>query len=94
VQAGWLKLKDRGLFYQNFTLELLKNKNAVGWNWFKYKDNDPEDLSTDSNRDSNKGIVNSKFEPYSSLLEEMKIINENALNLIQYFDKNTKYEMH
>jgi hypothetical protein len=45
-------------------------------------------------RDSNKGIVNSKFEPYSSLLEEMKIINENALNLIQYFDKNTKYEMH
>jgi hypothetical protein len=24
VQAGWLKLKDRGLFYQNFTLELLK----------------------------------------------------------------------
>jgi hypothetical protein len=88
--AGWLvkTQKDRGLFYQNFTLELLKNKNAVGWNWFKYKDNDPEDLSTDpSNRDSNKGIVNSKFEPYSSLLEEMKIINENALNLIQYFDK-------
>ncbi|WP_131479120.1 hypothetical protein [Flavobacterium sp. T16_6] len=88
--AGWLvkTQKDRGYFYQNFTLELLKNKNSVGWHWFKYMDNDPEDLSTDpSNRDSNKGIVNSKFEPYLPLLKEMKIINDNALNLIQYFDK-------
>ena len=51
-------------------------------------DNDPDDLSTDySNRDSNKGIVNNKFEPYLPLLKEMKIINDNALNLIQYFDK-------
>ncbi|MGQ7947540.1 hypothetical protein [Flavobacterium sp. WC2509] len=88
--AGWLvrTQQERGLFYQNFTLELLKNKNSVGWHWFKYMDNDPEDLSTDySNRDSNKGIVNNKFEPYLPLLKEMKIINDNALNLIQYFDK-------
>jgi hypothetical protein len=88
--AGWLvrTQKERGLFYQNFTLELLKNKNSVGWHWFKYMDNDPEDLSTDySNRDSNKGIVNSKFEPYLPLLKEMKIINDNAFELIQYFDK-------
>lgn len=50
--------------------------------------NDPEDLTTDySNRNSNKGIVNSKFEPYLPLLKKMKIINNNALNLIQYFDK-------
>lgn len=88
--AGWLvkTQKDRGYFYQNFTLELLKNKYCVGWHWFKYMDNDPEDLSTDpSNRDSNKGIVNSKFEPYLFLLNEMKIINDNTLNLIQYFDQ-------
>jgi hypothetical protein len=88
--AGWLvrTQHERGLFYQNFTLELLKNKNSVGWHWFKYMDNDPEDLSTDySNRDSNKGIVNSKFEPYLPLLEEMKIINDNAYQLTQYFDK-------
>lgn len=88
--AGWLvrTQHERGLFYQNFTLELLKNKNAVGWHWFKYMDNDPEDLSTDySNRDSNKGIVNSKFEPYLPLLKEMKIINDNAYQLTQYFDK-------
>jgi hypothetical protein len=88
--AGWLvrTQKERGYFYQNFTLELLKNRNSVGWHWFKYMDNDPDDLNADySNRDSNKGIVNSKFEPYLPLLEEMKIVNDNALNLIQYFDK-------
>ncbi|MDR6764434.1 hypothetical protein J2Y38_004667 [Flavobacterium sp. 2755] len=88
--AGWLvrTQKERGLFYQNFTLELLKNKNSVGWHWFKYMDNDPEDLSTDySNRDSNKGIVNSNFEPYMPLLKEMKLINDNAFELTRYFDK-------
>ena len=88
--AGWLvrTQKERGLFYQNFTLELLKNKNSVGWHWFKYMDNDPQDLSTDySNRDSNKGIVNSNFEPYQPLLKEMKLINDNAYELTRYFDK-------
>ncbi|SFD84814.1 hypothetical protein [Flavobacterium phragmitis] len=88
--AGWLvrTQKERGLFYQNFTLELLKNKNSVGWHWFKYMDNDPQDLSTDySNRDSNKGIVNSNFEPYQPLLKEMKVINDNAYELTRYFDK-------
>ncbi|MCP2027458.1 hypothetical protein L1276_002615 [Flavobacterium sp. HSC-32F16] len=50
-------------------------------------DSDPEDLSTDySNRDSNKGIVNSAFEPYMLLLKEMKIINDNAFELTRYFD--------
>ncbi|WP_276380927.1 hypothetical protein [Flavobacterium sp. H4147] len=88
--AGWLvrTQKERGLFYQNFTLDLLKNKNSVGWHWFKYMDNDPQDLSTDySNRDSNKGIVNSNFEPYQPLLKEMKVINDNAYELTRYFDK-------
>lgn len=87
--AGWLvrTQKERGLFYQNFTLDLLKNKNSVGWHWFKYMDNDPLDLSTDySNRDSNKGIVNSNFEPYLPLLKEMKVINDNAYELTRYFD--------
>lgn len=88
--AGWLvrTQQARGFFYQNFTLKLLENKHCVGWHWFKYMDNDPEDLTTDySNRDSNKGIVNSKFEPYLPLLDEMKKINDNAFHLIQYFDK-------
>ncbi len=91
--AGWLvkTQRDRGLFYQNFTIELLKNKNCVGWHWFKYMDNDPDDLTTDpSNRDSNKGIVDRYFNPYVPLLENMKKVNDNAYNLIQYFNSQQK----
>lgn len=88
--AGWLvhTQRDRGYFYQNFTLGLIKNKNCVGWHWFKYMDNDPDDLTTDpSNRDSNKGVVSRYFEPYVPLLEQMEKVNDNVYNLIEYFDK-------
>ena len=87
--AGWLvkTQKERGLFYQHFTLGLLESKNCVGWHWFKYRDNNPKDLSTDpSNRDSNKGIVSWNFKPYLPLLNEMKKINNDLYALIDYFD--------
>lgn len=88
--AGWLvhTQEDRGLFYQNFTIGLIENRNCVGWHWFKYMDNDPEDLTTDpSNRDSNKGMVDRYFKPYQPLLDQMKMVNTNTFNLIQYFDR-------
>ena len=88
--AGWnvRTQEDRGWFYQNFTMELLKSKGCVGWHWFTYMDNDPENLHTDySNRDSNKGVVKWNFEPYTVLLDEMKQLNDRVWNLIQYFDK-------
>ncbi len=88
--AGWNvpTQKERGYFYQNFTIELLKSKACVGWHWFTYQDNDPADLSTDpSNRDSNKGIVNSQFVPYTPLLENMKQLNTHVFELIKYLDK-------
>lgn len=90
--AGWLvpTQKDRGLFYQNFCLELLQSPNCVGWQWFKYQDNDPENLNTDpSNRDSNKGIVNPVYEPYNDLLAQMKILNQQVYHLIRYFDRSS-----
>jgi len=89
--AGWLvkSQKDRGYFYQNFAMELIKSKNCVGWHWFTYQDNDPGNLNTDSsNRDSNKGIVDSSYNPYSPLLSEMKILNDNVFNLIGYFQQH------
>lgn len=89
--AGWLvpTQKDRGRFYQNFTLGLLESKSCVGWHWFKYRDNNPEDLSTDpSNRDSNKGIIDYKYKPYTTLLEDMKNLNNDVYALIDYFDSN------
>jgi hypothetical protein len=88
--AGWIVKSqyDRGLFYQNFTLALLESKVCVGWHWFKYSDNDPSEPNTDpSNRDSNKGIVTFRYEPYSALLDAMKSLNERVYNLTDYFDR-------
>jgi hypothetical protein len=88
--AGWNvpTQRDRGWFYQNFTLALLSSKNCIGWHWFKYLDNDPDDLTTDpSNRDSNKGFVNLRYEPYAELAAAMKSLNANIYALADYFDR-------
>jgi hypothetical protein len=85
--AGWLvkTQRDRGLFYQNFVLKLLRSKGCVGWNWFRYQDNDPEDLTTDpSNRDSNKGLVNIDYDPYIDMMSLCKEINDNVYGLLEH----------
>jgi len=91
--AGWLvkTQKDRGQFYQNYTLALLECKACVGWHWFKYADNDPTDTKADpSNLDSNKGIVTARYEPYQPLLEAMKQLNDRAYGIIAANDRNSK----
>jgi hypothetical protein len=88
--AGWNvpTQRDRGWFYQNFTLALLESKNCIGWHWFKYLDNDPDDLTTDpSNRDSNKGLVNLRYQPYADLVAAMKSLNANIYALADHFDR-------
>lgn len=88
--AGWLvkTQADRGNHYQNFCLHLLKEANCVGWHWFKYQDNDPEDKMADpSNNDSNKGIVNTKYAVYYELTNKMKQLNCNSLSIINYLQK-------
>ncbi|MCC8018692.1 MAG: hypothetical protein LIO85_02820 [Rikenellaceae bacterium] len=88
--AGWLvnTQADRSYFYQNFTMELLKSKGCVGWHWFRYMDNDPEDVDGDSsNLDANKGIVDTEFNHYTDLWDLMKELNTNIYRLIQHFDK-------
>ena len=87
--AGWLVhgQRDRGLFYQNFAVGLLKTKNCVGWHWHRYADNDPDDTKVDpSNRDSNKGIVSSRYEPWTPLIEEMTAVNQRVYGLADAFD--------
>ncbi len=89
--AGWIvgTQKDRGLFYQNFTLALLKNKGCLGWHWFKYMDNDPKGKGGDpSNEDSNKGIVKIDLTTYEDLMINMKSLNSRVYNLLNYFDKH------
>ena len=88
--AGWIvkSQQDRGRFYQHFTLGLLESKVCVGWHWFKYIDNDPSEPNTEpSNRDSNKGIVTSRYEPYPALLDAMKPLNDRVYSLTDYFDQ-------
>lgn len=87
--AGWLvkTQKDRGLFYQHFVLGLLESRSCVGWYWHRYADNDPADKKVDpSNRDSNKGIVSARYEPWRPLLEEMTAVNERVYGIIELFD--------
>ena len=55
---------------------------------FKYADNDLNEPGPDpSNRDANKGIVGNRYEPYLTLLEAMKPVNDRAYSLADYFDQ-------
>lgn len=87
--AGWMvkTQNDRGLHYEQFVLGCLESKTCVGWHWFRYKDNDPNDPNSDpSNVDGNKGIINTAFEVYTDLTDRMRVINYNVYDLIDYFD--------
>jgi len=91
--AGWIvrTQKDRGLFYQNYTLKLLESKSCVGWHWFKYQDNDPEMENAElSNIDANKGIVDNDYNEYLPLLNLMKEVNLQVYKLIEYFDNKNQ----
>ncbi|HEY0306729.1 MAG TPA: beta-glucosidase [Acidobacteriaceae bacterium] len=91
--AGWLVATQaqRGAFYQNYALKLIESKTIVGWHWFKYQDNDPNDPHAElSNRDANKGIVNINYQPYTPLLDRMGQFNSNAYALADYFDTRAK----
>ncbi len=90
--AGWCvpTQTDRGLFYQNFCLDLMESKICVGWHWFKYQDNDPTDTNKDpSNLNSNKGILDNHYQPYRPLLDRMKELNHEVYGLIDYFDQRS-----
>ena len=81
--AGWIvkTQRDRGYFYQNFTLGLLEHPNCVGWHWHRYMDNDPNAGEDPSNVDSNKGIVTCEYVPHVELLNEMSKLNFHSLQL-------------
>ena len=88
--AGWTvrTQTNRGHFYQNYALQLLECKGCVGFDWFQYIDNDPDNLGADlSNRDSNKGIVNTAHEEYTELTAIMAQLNHQKYNLVKFFDE-------
>jgi hypothetical protein len=88
--AGWTvkNQDDRGKFYQNYALQLLECKGCVGFDWFQFLDNDPDNLSADeSNRNSNKGIYSNYAEEYTALTKYMDELNNQKYNLVKYFDE-------
>jgi hypothetical protein len=92
--AGWLvKTQDeRGIHYQNFCLRLLTSPNCVGWHWFRYQDNDPGDATADpSNRDANKGLVNTQYQLYVPLGNRMKELNMNKYRLATFIFASAKH---
>lgn len=91
--AGWIvpTQEDRGRFYQNYALGLLESRVCVGWQWFKYGDNDPADRRADpSNINSNKGITTNRYQPYKPLLEAMKELNERVYTLVDHMDAQVR----
>lgn len=77
--AGWIVKwqSDRGRFYQNFGLGVLRHPGSVGLHWFTYKDADPKE----SDDASNKGIVNAEFETYLPLRSAMRLFNQHVYSL-------------
>lgn len=80
---------DRGYAYQNFCLSLLESKACVGWHFFKYQDNDPTAKNVDpSNVDSNKGLVDNRYQYYTPMTQLMTQLNKQVYSLIEYFDNH------
>ena len=63
----------------------------MGWQWFKYQDNDPDDPHAESsNKDSNKGIVDRYYKAYTSLLNRMRDLNLKMYGIVDAFDAAAK----
>ena len=78
---------DRGKFYQNYALMLMECKGCVGFDWFQYWDNDPDNLNADaSNRNANKGIYSNSYTEYTVLTDYMNELNNQKYTLVKFFD--------
>ena len=87
--AGWVvrNQSERGKFYQNYALMLMECQHCVGFDWFRYWDNDPLDTGADaSNIDSNKGVYDNEANEYTDLTKYMKELNTQKYNIIKFFD--------
>ena len=68
--------RDRGLFYQNFTLGLLNHPDCVGWHWFKYSGDDEKKAI---------GLVDKAYRPHDGLLKMMGELNRQLYPLSDFF---------
>ncbi len=77
--AGWYvnSQAHRGYFYQNACIELLKNKNYIGWHYFRFKDDDDG---------SNKGMVSNSLAEYTDMTRYMEELNKQVYRLCDFYD--------
>lgn len=67
---------DRALWYENFTLQLLRSGGCVGWDYFKYRDD----------TDQNKGVLQHDWSHYPEYTEAMRKAHELIYPLIDRLD--------
>lgn len=84
--------EERATFYEHFALRLLRSANCIGWHWYCYNNTSkwqalqPFGSGNNAGHDSNKGIVDYEYQPYSPLADSMKLVNANVYGLERYFE--------
>lgn len=80
--AGWYvnSQADRGRWYQNTCLQLLQNPCFVGWQYFRFMDNN----------NSNKGLVTTAREEYTDMTRYVEELNAQVYRLIDFFDGTSR----
>ncbi len=72
--------KERGYWYQNFTLKLLESRGCVGWHWHRFAD---QESGTSG---SNKGFFTYDYKPYTDLTTLATSLNNVVYDLIDFYD--------
>jgi hypothetical protein len=79
--AGWLvpTQEDRAKFFENFTLALIEHPGCVGYHYFRYSDNN----------DSNKGLLDEKFQWWEPMKNSFQKIARNIYALREFMTGKT-----
>jgi len=72
--------EDRARFYQHHQLGAFQHPAVIGSNWFRYMDH----LVEHPKNQSNKGIVNHRFEPYTELTSAMTRFNRRVYRVTDF----------
>lgn len=64
---------DRGLYYQNYVIQLIASKVCIGWHWHRFVDHESE--NGDAQLSINKGLMNEQLEMYKDMTSMMKDLN-------------------
>lgn len=80
--GGWIVKSQaaRGQHYQNFTRKAISYDHCIGWQWFKFDDDDLTGYGW-----NNKGIISPDYVPYYELVTQMRTLNWNIYQIMDYY---------